>query len=261
MILAFSLLLIVPVQVFSFQNLQFKSISASNDQMYIRIQFGELGFTTKPKQSLESVTIGYGATEFRLLNPQLRVYPHSFTIVSIDDGVYIKAKNRIADVYDVDVFIYGNDLYKQSLSGTINEPKEAELALVPDYTPQRNLQDLVMLVKHDDRNFWKEYYSVNVKVFDKSVNPNPKFEDWYGLVKNAKIKVDAISEDKTKTFSLDGNTGNYGTWEGKYYISDNFKTGKYNVTITATQDNTVISNTLQTYIFALVETDKSPQVP
>ncbi|MFN3654219.1 MAG: hypothetical protein ACK4TO_02700 [Candidatus Nitrosotenuis sp.] len=53
--------------VFAQQNLEFKSISGSNDQINVDIQFGETIYKNKPVQTLESVTIGYGATQFTII--------------------------------------------------------------------------------------------------------------------------------------------------------------------------------------------------
>lgn len=221
--------------VFAQQNLEFRSISGSNDQIDVDIQFGETIYKNKPIQTLESVTIGYGSTRFTLLEPQIRLFPQSIIISSLQDGIYITAKNRLYDIYDINVFIFTkNGIYKQTLSGTVNEPKEASFAGMPDIIETKPV-DLQIFVKQDARTYWAQTYDIHIKAFDTSLNKSPSFDSFDGVLAKVDLKVTLTHESATEPLAvLEGTTSSNGYWHGSYLVRENLTPpGKYFVDVVA----------------------------
>ncbi|MEW6043382.1 MAG: hypothetical protein AB1608_03890 [Thermoproteota archaeon] len=233
-LLLIALAVISLTPAFAQQNLEFKSIVGSNEQMNIDIQFGETTYRTKPVPSLEFVTIGYGATQFTLLEPHLRSLPNSLIISSLQDGIYITAKNTIYDIYEINVFILAEDgIYKQSLSGEIREPVEAGFALIPEDVVEP--LDLKILVKQDTRTYWAQTYDIHIKAFDGALNASPFFDSFDGVLAKTDLKVTLTHENAAEPLAtLEGTTNSNGYWHGSYLLKENLTTpGRYFVDIVA----------------------------
>ncbi|MEM3170116.1 MAG: hypothetical protein QW838_05025 [Candidatus Nitrosotenuis sp.] len=240
--------------VFAQQNLEFKSISGSNDQINIDIQFGEIIYKNKPLQTLESVTIGYGVTQFTLLEPQARLFPQSIIISSLHDGIYITAKNRLYDIYDINVFVFTeNGIYKQTLSGAVNEPKEASFVRMPQIIETRPV-DLQIFVKQDVRTYWAQPYDIHIKAFDASLNKSPFFDSFDGVLAKTNLKVTLTHEKATGPLAvLEGTTNSNGYWHGSYFVRENLTMpGKYFVDIVAKHGN--VEQTQRLIMFVIADT-------
>ncbi len=136
---------------------------------------------------------------------------------------------------------------------TLNESKE--LISKPQIesddstkTPLKPKKELVVAFKHDERNYWNDNYDVYVKVFDKKINPNPKFDDFKGLIKNT-IVITEIVDQNGKKYTLSGKS-HYGEWHGTKYFPENVSfPGKYIVNITAVYENSEQSQLSEMFLF------------
>lgn len=248
------------IPVFALQDLEFKSISASNDQVSVDIQFGELEIMRKPRQTLESVIIGYGQTEFSLLNPQLTTFVRSFSIKSFEDGILISG-TKVADTYDLQLFVFtAKGVYKQDLSGIIKDSKETGLTTPDTEIVKKDLTDLKVLTKQDLRTSWAHSYDIFVKVFDGKLNQNPIFDSFDGTRPQAEIKATLTHESETKPLTvLEGITDSNGYWHGQYFIADNTFPGRYFVNITTTYQGAKNTQTLEMFVIGDARsTDPSP---
>lgn len=253
-LLLIALMVFSVTPVFAQQNLEFKSISGSNDQINVDIQFGETVYKNKPVQTLESVTIGYGATQFTLLEPQVRSFPQSIIISSLQDGIYITAKNRLYDIYDINVFVFTEDgIYKQTLSGTVNEPKEASFAWNPETTKDKPV-DLQIFVKQDARTYWAQTYDIHIKAFDASLNKSPFFDSFDGVLAKTNLRVTLTHEKSTEPLAvLEGTTNSNGYWHGSYLVRENLTApGKYFVDVVAKHGD--VEQTQRLVMFVIADT-------
>lgn len=128
-------------------------------------------------------------------------------------------------------------------------PKKDRVQAI-NHKPIEVKSELVLAYKQDFRNYWNEKYDITVKVFDKKLNPNPRFDDFGGIVKDPVVKVIALDQ-KGKVYEIPGNT-KYGVWKGQFVFKENLTLpGKYQVNITATSGNLVTKTASEMFLFGL----------
>lgn len=101
---------------------------------------------------------------------------------------------------------------------------------------QKSKKELILTYKQDQRSYWNDNYDIYVKVFDKSANPNPKYDDFGGLLKDASVNVELL-DGNGKKYLING-TSSFGVWHGsKLFIENISLPGTYKVTINASSGN------------------------
>jgi len=91
---------------------------------------------------------------------------------------------------------------------------------------------IVILQPHD--TYWRQIYTINVKVFE--ANKNPLNNYWFKeyLVPNVPILIDINHESGRHLTTMEGTTNEEGYFKGQYYVRDNLDWGgKYNVHVVA----------------------------
>jgi hypothetical protein len=137
-------------------------------------------------------------------------------------------------------------------SQTEKTEKTGHDVLIEKQVMPRQKKELTMEVNHNFRNYWNENYKVFVKVFDKSINPRPNFDDYFGTLDGVQINVTLANLDGTSKYAFGGVTKNNGYWEGSQYLPENIsRPGKYNVTVVATRGDDVTSKSFTMFLFGI----------
>jgi hypothetical protein len=85
--------------------------------------------------------------------------------------------------------------------------------------------EMVVLVRQDIRTFWNDVYDVEIKVFDKTINPKPQFHHSLGAIDEAEIFVVLKNELDEELTQFSGKSDSRGYWEGSYFVQQNLVPG------------------------------------
>ncbi len=229
------------------QDLAFKTLKTDDGSIKLVFDQNTKDVSGKTRPILKSATISQDNSVYELQNPQLRYYANWFSVSGYADGIYIKAKQTDSGYFIKTWNFYKDSIVKKSYNAVFEQTPSVLTPITPkpvapiSATPTKS--NLVITYKQDVTNYWNENYDIYVKVFDKSINTNPKFDDFEGLLKDAIITVSVTD----KTGKLKQITGNMdaGQWHGQNYFAENISMpGTYLVTINSELANS--KNSIQT---------------
>lgn len=166
-------------------------------------------------------------------------------ITQINIGSVYETRGNISD---------SNESEKITLIITIKQKQQIitppQSTMLTKSEPTKNL---MLEVNQGLRNYWNENYKISVKVFDKSLNPKPKFDDFFGTLNNVQVNATISHSDGNPVYKLNGLTNDNGYWQGTQYFPENIsKPGKYNVFVVAKQGNSTTSKNLEMFLFGVV---------
>jgi hypothetical protein len=163
-------------------------------------------------------------------------------------------------VHSENILIYakglGNEHYliNSYLLGS-NQLNPIRLVTVPSQDGTTVIEDdsipleMIVLVQQDIKTFWNDVYDIEVKVFDKAINPNPQFYQSLGAINQAKIDVTLKNFDGEKLTKLTGQTNSKGFWDGDYFVFQNLVAGgTYIVEVNVTYLDSNNSQKFETFI-------------
>lgn len=115
---------------------------------------------------------------------------------------------------------------------------------------------MVVLVQQDFKTFWNNNYDIEIKVFDKAINPNPQFFQSLGAIDQATVDVTLKDIEGNELTHLKGLTNSKGFWKGDYFVNQNLVSGgEYFVEVSVTY---LESNNLQKFeTFIVADTSNS----
>lgn len=179
------------------------------------------------------------------------------TSVIATGRIVVSGQNNNA--YSLSGTVLQGDLHKKLFASAILNESVSPVQDAKSKSPQEPRQsltsvpenNLLILARQSVYNYWNADYKLFVKVFDATVNTDPKFDDFFGAVDNAVLAVN-ITNTKTDTkYSLSGDTQN-GYWEGRQFFAENVSPpGTYNVTITAKLGNSTGATDLSMFLFGV----------
>jgi len=106
-----------------------------------------------------------------------------------------------------------------------------------------------MVISQPHDIYWRQIYTINVKVFEADKNPlnNYWFKEY--LVPNVSILIDINHENGRHLTTIEGTTNEDGYFKGQYYVRDNLDWGgKYNVHVVAGDEDNNDTEDLTTFI-------------
>jgi len=106
-----------------------------------------------------------------------------------------------------------------------------------------------MVISQPHDIYWRQIYTINVKVFEADKNPlnNYWFKEY--LVPNVPILIDINHESGRHLTTIEGTTNEDGYFKGQYYVRDNLDWGgKYNVHVVAGDEANNDTEDLTTFI-------------
>ena len=120
---------------------------------------------------------------------------------------------------------------------------------MPDNDEVTKNNNISILTKYTQRVYSENFIKIDVKVFDKKVNTANDFEQNYGHISNATVKVILTNNEDQIMYSTNGLTGEKGLFETEFFIPENSKRETLTATIYANNEDSESSKMLQ--IFAL----------
>jgi hypothetical protein len=110
---------------------------------------------------------------------------------------------------------------------------------------------MIVLVQQDFKTFWNDTYDIEIKVFDKAINPNPQFYQSLGAINQAEIDVTLKDLDGEELTNLTGQTNSKGFWDGNYLVFQNIVVGgKYIVEVDVTYLESNNFQSFETFIIS-----------
>ena len=151
-----------------------------------------------------------------------------------ENGVILKGK-----ILDGDRFI------------PIIKPIQAFDESLADKTQKSQPIKMVILQPHS--TYWRQAYSINVKVFDADKNPSNDYWFKASLVPNVPILIEINHENGRHLTTIEGITNDNGYFNGQYLVKDNLDwAGKYNVHVVAGDESFSTTQDLTTFIIGEV---------
>jgi hypothetical protein len=147
-----------------------------------------------------------------------KIMGNSFVIHS--ENILIYAKGLGNENYLINSYLLGSSQLDPIRLVTV--PNEVIIPVLEDnLTPL----ELIVLVQQDIKTFWNDTYDIEIKVFDKSINPNPQFYQSLGAVDQAEIKVTLKDNQGMELTQFSGQTNDKGFWDGDYFVLQNLVVG------------------------------------
>ncbi len=242
-----------------FQNKEISASLADGKQIHIQ-------FTDDLYPMIDNAYI-LGNSEFSLADTPIRIHQNGFLVTVPESGWFLTAAKTKTGNYSLQLNEWtGKQFLTTKFEAELQAVKPVAAPIdIPEQTglPEKSFAwkapsepkiDMIILVEQDMRNFWMDNYDIDVKVFDKKLNPNPKFLDTFGAINNATVKVTLVREDMSTYDTISGQTSKIGLWNGDYIIPDNKKIGKYNVYVQVDYKESSAEQSLEMFIFGLGQT-------
>jgi len=107
---------------------------------------------------------------------------------------------------------------------------------------------LIISTKLPQYTYARYPFAISVKVFDAEKNPQPKFEQREGVLKNVFVNVTITNQFDKFVTSFSGITDSTGLFRGSYVVRENIDIpGKYNVNVTIDDGTSATSKSFTTF--------------
>jgi len=242
----FILLIIIPCSLKGFADFENKDFIAEseNGEVVLFLQFGENQYSKFDKSIpfLKSGSLVLGDRIMEIDNARVKIMGNSFVVHS--DDILIYAKGTDLGNYLINCYVIGG-----------HKLEKIELISFQQQEIQKEMEEsstsieLIVLVQQDIRTFWNDTYDLAVKVFDKSINPNPQFYQSLGAIDQAKITVVMKNSEGLEIKQFIGETNSKGFWDVSYFVPQNIiPAGPYNVELSVDYKGTKNFQDFETFI-------------
>jgi len=226
------LLVLVPHSVFGVVDIENKNIIAESKdgEIFLSLEFGENQYSRFDKiiPTLKSGLLVIGDSIVEIENARTKIMGNSFVVHS--ENILIYAKGLGNGDYLINSYLLGS-----------NQLNPIRLVTVPTQDITTEIEDnslpieMIVLVQQDIRTFWNDTYDIEIKVFDKAINSNPRFYQSLGAIDQAEVEVILKDIDGEKLTQLTGQTNSKGFWDGDYFVFQNLVSGgTYSVEVNIT---------------------------
>ncbi|MGQ0792149.1 MAG: hypothetical protein ACT4NJ_08025 [Nitrosopumilaceae archaeon] len=114
--------------------------------------------------------------------------------------------------------------------------------------PVESETQLIITTKLPQYTYARYPFTISVKVFDAEKNPQAKFEQVNGVLKNVFVNVTITNQFDKYVTSFGDKTDVNGLFRGSYVVRENIDIpGKYNVIVTVDDGDTSISQSFTTF--------------
>ncbi len=221
-LLPFFLLVLVPHSVFGVADIENKNIIAESEdgEIVLSLEFGENQYSRFDKiiPTLQSGLLVVGDRIVEIEDARTKIMGNSFVVHS--ENILIYAKGFENEFYLINSYLLGS-----------NQLNPIRLVTVPTQEVTPEIEDnslpieMIVLIQQDIRTFWNDTYDIEIKVFDKAINSNPRFYESLGAIDQAEIDVTLKDMDGKELTQLTGQTNSKGFWDGDYFVFQNLVSG------------------------------------
>ena len=244
----------MPPSVFGVADLENKDIVAESEdgEIILSLEFGESLISRFDRiiPTLQSGLLVVGDSIIEIEDARTKIMGNSFVVHS--KNILIYAKGLGNENYLVNSYLLGS-----------NQLNPIRLVTVPskDITPlledNSTLLELIVLVQQDIRTFWNDTYDIEIKVFDKAINPNPQFYQSLGAINQAEVKVTLKDVDGIELTQFSGQTNSKGFWDGDYFVLQNLVSGgEYFVEVNVSYLESTNFQSFETFIISDIKDTK-----
>ena len=221
--LLIGLLVLIPSSVFGVVDIENQNIVAEseNGDIVLFLDFGEnlISKFNRIIPTLQSGLLVIGDRIVEIENARTKIMGNSFVVHS--ENILIYAKGLENDEFSINSYLIGNN--------QLDPIKLTTIPIQPNVSSEIKSnsisKELIVLVQQDIRTFWNENYDIEIKVFDKAINPNPQFFQSLGAIDQATVDVTLKDIEGDELTHLTGLTNSKGFWEGDYFIPQNLVSG------------------------------------
>ncbi len=249
------LLVLVPHSVFGVVDIENKNIIAESKdgEIILSLEFGENQYSRFDKiiPTLQSGLLVIGDSIVEIENARTKIMGNSFVVHS--ENILIYAKGLGNGDYLINSYLLGS-----------NQLNPLRLITVPTQDITTEIEDnslpieMIVLVQQDIRTFWNDTYDIEIKVFDKAINSNPRFYQSLGAIDQAEVEVILKDMDGEKLTQLTGQTNSKGFWDGDYFVFQNLVSGgTYSVEVNVTYLESNNFQKFETFIISDTKDAKS----
>jgi len=230
-------------------------IAESEDgQIILSLEFGDNQFSKFDRivPTLQSGLLVFGDSILEIKDARTKIMGNSFVVHS--ENILIYAQGLENESYLVNSYLLGgNQLDPIKL---VSVPiKQEEYSDIKDSSSS---PELIVLIQQDIKTFWNDTYDIEIKVFDKSINPNPQFYQSLGAINQAEINVTLKDFEGNELTKLSGQTNSKGFWNDDYFVYQNLVSGgTYLVEVDVSYLESNNSQTLETFIISDTRDAKS----
>ena len=216
------LLVFLPDSVFGIADVENKDIVAESQDgnIVLSLEFGEnlISRFDRIIPTLQSGWLVVGESILLIEDARTKIMGNSFVIHS--ENMLIYAKGLGSENYVINSYLIGSNQLEPIKLATVST-QDVTTEIKDDSMPL----DIIVLVQHDTKTFWNDTYDIEIKVFDKAINPNPQFYQSLGAINLAEIDVILKDLDGEELTKLTGHTNSKGFWNGDFYVTQNLVTG------------------------------------
>jgi len=221
-VLLLFLLVLVPTSAFGVADLENKNIIAESEdgEIILSLEFGESLISRFDRiiPTLQSGLLVVGDSIIEIKDARTKIMGDSFVIHS--ENILIYAKGLENEKFLINSYLLGSNQLDSIRLETVPS-EDLTLDLEDNLTPL----ELIVLVQQDFKTFWNDTYDIEIKVFDKAINPNPQFYQSLGAVDQAEVKVTLKDNQGIELTKFSGQTNAKGFWDGDYFVLQNLVSG------------------------------------
>ena len=248
LLIVFSLVLVVliPPAAFAVADIENQTVVAQSKggEIVLSLEFGEnqISRFNKLIPNFQSGSLIVGDSIIEILDARAKFMGNSFVVHSEDILIYAKS---IGDKgFRINSYLLGGDQLEAIKLTSVFMEKEI---IIPENDSPKI--ETIVLVQQDIRTFWNDNYDIEIKVFDKAINPKPQFYQSFGSIENANIQVTLKDNEGNLLTQFTGQTNSRGFWEGDYFVLQNLvKGGTYVVEVNVNHLDSNNFQQLQTII-------------
>lgn len=249
-------LIFVPQSVFGIAEIENKNIIAesSDGDIILSLEFGDYLYSKFDKiiPNLQSGLLVVGDSILEIKDARTKIMGNSFVVHS--ENILIYAQGLENDSYLVNSYVLGGNQLEPIKLVSVPVLQEESLEFQDDSLSP----ELIVLIQQDIRTFWNDTYDIEIKVFDKSINPNPQFYQSLGAIDKAEINVVLKDIEGNELTKLSGQTNSKGFWNNDYFVYQNLVSGgTYFVEVDVTYLESNNFQTLETVIISDTRDAKS----
>ena len=241
-------LFFAPVSVFGIADIEDKTIVADSEDsdIVLTLEFGQNKYTKFERvvPVLESGLLAIGDSILEIIEPRTKIMGNSFVIHS--ENILIYAKGLEDGNFLINSYLIGGTQFEPIKLVSISQEVPNEVIKEKSISPE-----MVVLVRQDIRTFWNETYDLEIKVFDKTINPKPQFHQSLGAINQADINVILKNKLDEELTQFSGKSDSRGYWEGNYFVRQNIVPGgKYIVEVNVNYLDSINFQKLETFFVA-----------
>ena len=216
------LLVLVPPAVFAVADIENQTVVAQSKggEIILSLEFGEnqISRFNKMIPTFQSGSLIVGDSIIEIVDARAKFMGNSFVVHS--DDILIYAKSMGEQGFQINSYLLGgNQLDAIKLTSVSMDEEE----IIAENDSQKI--ETIVLVQQDIRTFWNDNYDIEIKVFDKAINPKPQFYQSFGAIENANIQVTLKDLEGNQLTQFTGQANSRGFWEGDYFVLQNLVAG------------------------------------